>query len=779
VDQATIKAFELKAPKCSKRDAQVLQGQVLSGQICSLFSQEEREAIWSELRSIDYLIPSLFTFFEDLKYLRACADCLKRLVKVSRRDTVRTALERKFPYTDEAGDHYVVEVAESNIVYRSGRALDRFDSGYRHLWLFAMRHYPGMPADAKKKSKDLLAKAGVQKADEEVISREANLADRVGFVSDEIEALKQRSSDGEIARNALLKARKPDRYRYDQTVLEANVAQIVRLFATATPLPCEYSSPALVCDDPDAAGKRCGFPDEDAQEHDSKYLFLPHMHHESEEQGEEITSFFVRRSVYLAFFGKSADLGVDGPDLPQSPQHRAQRTGALAAQGSEIEEIERSRRQRLEQERLDQERLEQERLDQERLEHERLAHERLAHERLAQERLEQERVHERLELEQQRLEQERLEQERLEQQRLEQQELRRIEETLEREDLQERLALALQAQQNLEQEKQRQQQREKQEQEKEEEERRRQETRAQGRREQEALVQGRTLNDSDRAKKRHTQIDMESLVSAAGLQSGGELVVADSSSNTVQESLEQERLEQERLEQEKLERLEQERLERVKLQESFAQKLREQEKIDQEKQEQKKREQEQKQRELELEKRDLERRKGERQRRERREQGRSEQEKTVVLEGDLAAESTEPRPRRRQVRLYSPSLISASSLRQDPTPLAQTPDSVWITFKVRERGVWRTAQSLHVYSSDPSEVERIAVKYMRKREQIRAYDTDLNILTPPMCFQAAIANGSNMLLLIPEKEIDINGELEASVSQLLSGPDSQMEAGIE
>jgi hypothetical protein len=71
--------------------------------------------------------------------------------------------------------------------------------------------------------------------------------------------------DGEIALNALLKARKPDRYQYDQAILEANVAQIVRLFATAAPLPSEYSSPALVCDNPNAAGKRCGFPDEDAQ----------------------------------------------------------------------------------------------------------------------------------------------------------------------------------------------------------------------------------------------------------------------------------------------------------------------------------------------------------------------------------------------------------------------------------------------------------------------------------------------------------------------------------
>ena len=161
VDQVNVKAFELKARRYSKRDAQVLQGQLLSDQICSLFSQQEREAIRSELRSIDRLIPSLFTLLEDLKYLRVCADCLKRLVKVSRRDTVRTALERKFPYTDEAGDQYVIEVADSTFVDRSGRAVGRFDLGYRHLWLFAMRDYREMPMDAKKKSKDLLAKARV------------------------------------------------------------------------------------------------------------------------------------------------------------------------------------------------------------------------------------------------------------------------------------------------------------------------------------------------------------------------------------------------------------------------------------------------------------------------------------------------------------------------------------------------------------------------------------------------------------------------------------------
>ncbi|KAH7308867.1 hypothetical protein BKA65DRAFT_414915, partial [Rhexocercosporidium sp. MPI-PUGE-AT-0058] len=179
------------------------------------------------------------------------------------------------------------------------------------VWLFAMRHYKEMPSESKKSTKVLLAKARVQKADEEVSSRAVHLADRVGFASDELEALKQRSPDREIARNALLKARKPDLYQYDEAALEAHVAQIARLFTTATLIPWEYSAPALVSDDPKAAGKRCGFPDEDAQQQDRKHFFILYPHAESEEQGKEITSFFVRRSVYLAFFGNSADLGLD------------------------------------------------------------------------------------------------------------------------------------------------------------------------------------------------------------------------------------------------------------------------------------------------------------------------------------------------------------------------------------------------------------------------------------------------------------------------------------
>ena len=52
---------------------------------------------------------------------------------------------------------------------------------------------------------------------------------------------------------------------------------------------------------------------------------------------------------------------------------------------------------------------------------------------------------------------------------------------------------------------------------------------------------------------------------------------------------------------------------------------------------------------------------------------------------------------------------------------------IQINYHVLKRGVWRAADSLLVDPSNPSEVERMAKKYMRKR--IRLFDTELNILT--------------------------------------------------
>lgn len=275
VDQATVKAVELMAPKSSKRDAQALHGQLVSGQIFSGFNLESREIIWSGLRTISGLIPSLYTFFEDLKYLEACAGTMRHLVRPSPKQTLRSALNQIF----FGNNQLVIQETHSTYSTQLVKSSKNWHFMYPQLWLYTMRDYPDLPAprDVKTKKKKLLAKARTPNASEAKLSDFAVLADRLRFKSDKISELMLRSSDREIARDALLRARNQDHYDYDDGDIDSHVEQILGLFATAKPRNTEQLCPALVSDGLDAAGPRCGFPDEEAHARDRRFLYISNL----------------------------------------------------------------------------------------------------------------------------------------------------------------------------------------------------------------------------------------------------------------------------------------------------------------------------------------------------------------------------------------------------------------------------------------------------------------------------------------------------------------------
>ena len=111
VNQETVEAIELKAPRTSTADAKMLRGQLLGGVIFGAFSDQARAEIWTRLQMVDGLVPSLFTFFKDVHYLEALAGCMTRLIKLLPGDTVYTALARAFSDTNERTDRVVLQVA--------------------------------------------------------------------------------------------------------------------------------------------------------------------------------------------------------------------------------------------------------------------------------------------------------------------------------------------------------------------------------------------------------------------------------------------------------------------------------------------------------------------------------------------------------------------------------------------------------------------------------------------------------------------------------------------
>lgn len=313
IDADTVDALQLLAPGKCRSDAQKARGLVLGGQVFAGFDDEERRLIWNHMQEFDGLIPSLYTFFEDFKYLESCSRCVKRLIGPSTNSVWKSMSSIFIP---SEGGEGVIQTSEST--FRSERASDaeRLDKGYLQVWLYAMRHYPLMPPDPKNDD-DLLAKPERGKADDRVIYDMAELARRLGFDSPEIRALTGGSPDHQIARAALLQARKPGRFRYDPQQFDALVQRVVECFAAAVPEEagqvCE-----LLADSSVSARARCGMPRMRTHKQDSPLLFFDRLHADVE-VADTITTFFVRRCVYFAFFGKPARLGSVDDHTGHSP----------------------------------------------------------------------------------------------------------------------------------------------------------------------------------------------------------------------------------------------------------------------------------------------------------------------------------------------------------------------------------------------------------------------------------------------------------------------------
>ena len=419
VSRADVKALELKAPGACRSDRLSLYAQLREGKIFGAFTDQEREAVWTNILSetTDRLIPSLSSFFADVNYLKGPADCVKALVELLPDKTVSSALERIFSDVNQETDRCIIQQSESVFTPILGNRSDRLELGVLQIWISAMRDYLEMLPEEDDDS--LVAKPRSQ-PHERFGYEFASLAYRLGFESEEIRHQIRRSPDEEIARKALLKARDPNRYKYDDAAFANFVEQMVRFFSTAEKRVDENlmdfeGYPKTVI--------RKGIPQTGVYKADKSSLYLERLHSICEDESDKVTSFFVRRSVYFAFFGKP-----DRATREKLEKLIEEEQGRLMEQNRQEQEQWQAQLAREEQNRLDQERrleqekqkAEQERLEQVRLEQER---QRAEQERLKQVRLEQER---------QKVEQERLEQVRLEQIRLEQEKQKAEQERLAR-----------------------------------------------------------------------------------------------------------------------------------------------------------------------------------------------------------------------------------------------------------------------------------------------------------------------------------------------------------
>jgi len=704
VNQVTVKALELKASRLSTLDAKVLRGQVLEGEIFGAFSEQERVAIRGRLQAVDDLIPSLFTFFENVKYLEACVNCVKRLISLSSRNIVFIALEKTFCDANQRADRAVIQVTEFSFTCSSASLTDQVDLSYRQLHAYAMRHYLQMSRELKEK--ELLARLMIN-TDETMLRDFADLADRLGFEFLEIIALKQ------CSKSTVARARS------------------------------ERSKSLLVTNGVDEIKKRrCELSRVENYVENDEFLFVNHLHNEKEKQSEEITSFFVRKFVYFAFFERSILLILNSiprvSDRTDENMNRSQDTHI--SQKRRKQEQQRQKLKRQEQQRQKQERLKRQKLKRQKQEQKRqnLKRQKQEQQRQKLKRLKLKRLKlKRLKLKRQKQEQKRqkLKRQEQEQKRLKQKQKRQKQKILKR----------------LEQERQ-------------EQERQEQERSDKKRLERERLREKQKMIEQERLKKERLKKEER------------ERQEQEERERQKQEKRERQKQEQrERQKQEKRKRQEQKERKRQKQEERKRQKQEERKRQKQEEREIQKQEKRERQKQEERERQKQEER--ERQKQERRErleyqslenqqrlqnQQRLEQEELLEkeeLDQEEMNQQTEQDVNRGET---SANLPSTKKARKPETQLEKRSDNtkIRINFKFREEDFWKDASFLMIDSFDSFEVERVAKKKIR--EKIRLFDIELRMLTSQECYQAVMINGTYTVLLIRESEIYIDDELQIS-----------------
>ncbi|OAF56685.1 hypothetical protein VC83_07154 [Pseudogymnoascus destructans] len=266
LDKATVKAIERRAPAVSTSDSQELSIAIFNGTIFSGFSSQERSIIWGNILKFRGIIPSLSTFFEDMHLLEACVNCIRWLVTVTTdptdrtNQTVFTALDSAFQSQEGTQCTQVVQTTETTFRLVKGSRTYCMKLGYLQIIAFAMKDYRHLPKQSVRKN---LIEIARPKADSEVLQKGASFANQLGFSIPQIERLK---------------GMEPLTFSEVEALVPVPKTAVVKI------------------------KRRSGMPHTDSFEEDRRHIFL-HNLFQSDEEDKGITSFFILKSWFNAFFG--------------------------------------------------------------------------------------------------------------------------------------------------------------------------------------------------------------------------------------------------------------------------------------------------------------------------------------------------------------------------------------------------------------------------------------------------------------------------------------------
>jgi hypothetical protein len=317
IDLATVEALELRAPKVSTEDARkISEGMKCGALFSAIRDQELRKVITRNIMQVDYLIPSLRTFCEDTKYLEPCATAVKLLVQPKHKETVDKALRRIYSPPENNPNRALLQESERDFNEVECSDSMRFDFSRLQIFLACMRNFDSMVNIAcRKDTKE--AKPAVTAPNAIIIHNLAVLAQQLGFNSDRIEHLISTQPLLDEIYSCLLRL---DTNRYIQEEeLRERARNHLRLwkeegYQMDTNMDRSEDRVQLTVDTEDQKLiQRCGRPFQRSHINDKEFLFLRQIYDTRVTVGRFITSFYVKRSIFISFFGEARTISFQRP----------------------------------------------------------------------------------------------------------------------------------------------------------------------------------------------------------------------------------------------------------------------------------------------------------------------------------------------------------------------------------------------------------------------------------------------------------------------------------
>jgi hypothetical protein len=268
----------------------------------SVVDEDVRRTLLSNITNLPSLIPSLFTFFETLKYLEPLCDILKRLIGDKMKGTIRRSLLGCFFPPEKIK----MQKSDSHDMEWRGQPTKVAEIAYAELWAFCGRHFDVL-SDFTPLKENGKGKPMIKGSNPVVWQWLARFALDRGFRTPVAEQLAAQDSRSQLAIEYLTKAN-PLPGTFSAVQIQTAVLAVSSPFASSEEIP-ELGTSQLDVE------RRSGRPCDSDLQDDKRFLFAPIIYRD--EPFPAVNLRFVRRDLWRCMFG-SLRFQVRAPRLERS-----------------------------------------------------------------------------------------------------------------------------------------------------------------------------------------------------------------------------------------------------------------------------------------------------------------------------------------------------------------------------------------------------------------------------------------------------------------------------